>query len=183
MILLGRERTMQPFFNPFSWEDIILTAPITETYVSIPYSFVGREYDNQQGLFVGNSYLGCETGNQPIFVDGFAPPLPFSQNVVLTGKRENGYKANPHTYDAKEGLREGKMVIAPIEMVYTAYLNREIGEFAKLFKNIGLVVTSTTSLENPEKALAVDFRDGHIHCLSKSDYRARSLLVHAGLTP
>ena len=168
--------------NPFSGKGISPTTPVTDTSVRIPDSYIGKKYENQEGLFWGYDDLGDGKGEQPIFVLGLTDTMTFNQTVAATGKLENGYKADPLTYDAMQGLREGKTVIATQKILKKIHENKNKGEFKKLFKDVGWVLSSSPHPDTPHLVRLVDFRDGDDYWYNLDYTRAPIVLVRVGLT-
>lgn len=169
---------------------ITQTAPVTEPSVRIQDSYIGQKYGNEEGLFLGYFDLGNGVGEKPIFiVELTKKDMTFSQTVQMAGELPNGYVADPYPYDSRQGLREGKTVIAPFDMVMAAYKEQnrfeeagKNGKTQKMFKDAGWVLTSSPYPGSPNLVRIVIFRDGDNDWFSKVLIRARSLLVRTALT-
>ena len=159
---------------------IAQTDSVTSTSVTIPASYqVGEKYD--LGVYLGQFDMGAGVGEKPIFVVELTNSMTFKQTVADTGKSDNGYKADYLTYDAYVGLRKGKTVIAPFDMVWKAYESKEAGQLEKMFEKAGLVLSSSSHPVYPDGVRLADFRDGGDGWVHKGSKRAASLLVCAGL--
>ncbi|MFA6280099.1 MAG: hypothetical protein WC612_04850 [Bdellovibrionales bacterium] len=159
------------------------TTAVTENSVRISDSYIGKKYGNEEGLFLGYFDLGNGVGEKPIFVvDLTNDDLTFNQTVKMTGNLQNGYVADPYTYDARQGLRKGKTVIAPFDIVYAAYEKRNKGAFKKMFKYAGWVLTSSPRPGSPFDVRIVAFRGGDRDWSLIDFNRAPSLMVRTALT-
>jgi hypothetical protein len=158
------------------------TAAASDTAVAIPADYkVGEKYD--LGVYLGQFDLGNGVGEKPIFVVELTKEAKtFCQTVAAAGDLADGYVADPWTYDAKQGLREGKTVIAPFDMLKAAYKDKNIGEFKNMFKKAGWILSSSTHPGDPDGVRFVDFRDGGCGWRGKGRYRAPSLPVRTALT-
>jgi len=171
--------------NPFSGEGITLTAPVTETSVPIPDSYIGKKYGAVEGLFLRYFDLEDGKGNQPIFVVKLTDPMTYYKAVAATGEQKNGYKADPRTYDAKKGLRQGKTVIASHDILQAAYENKDKnnGAFAEMFKNHQWVLSSSSHPDSPGDVWILDLRTGYFGVYNGlGSAKVPGLLVRKGLT-
>ena len=174
------DQIVQPQNMVSAGATIAPTDSVTNTSVTIPASYqVGKKYD--LGVYLGHFDMGAGVGEKPIFVFELTDPMTFKQTVANAGKLDNGYKADYLTYDAYVGLREGKTVIAPFDMVWKAYESKEEGQLEKMFEKAGWVLSSSSRPANPYGLRIADFRDGVDYGEPKDITRAPSLLVRAGL--
>ena len=158
---------------------IAQTASVTSTSVTIPASYqVGEKYD--LGVYLGHFDMGAGVGEKPIFVVELTDSMTFKQTVADTGKLDNGYKADYLTYDAYAGLREGKTVIAPFDMVWKAYESKEEGQLEKMFEKAGWVLSSSSRPDDPSSVRIAVFRGGGGYWDYRGSTRAPSLLVLRG---
>ena len=165
------------------------TTAVTETSVRIPDSYIGKKYGQEEGLFLGYFDLGNGVGEKPIFVVELTKKdLTFNQTVDATSALTNGYVADPYIYDARQGLREGKTVIAPFDMLNAAYREKDKfqevvdGKLQQMFKKAGWILSSSPHPASPTSVRIVDFRDGGGGWSYKTLVRAPSLLVRTALT-
>ena len=157
------------------------TTAVTETSVRIPDSYIGQKYGQEEGLFLGYFDLGNGVGEKPIFVVELTKKdLTFNQTVEATSALPNGYVADPYIYDARQGLREGKTVIAPHDMLKAVC--REKDKFQEMFKKVGWVLSSSPHPDYPDGVRVVGFRGGGVDWHSKYGLRAPSLLLRTALT-
>lgn len=159
-----------------------MTTTVPDTAVVIPASYtVGEKYD--LGLYLGRFDLGEGVGKKPVFVVELTEPMVFHDAVRVTGAFEDGYEADAKTYDANAGLREGKKVIAPYNIVNAAYEARNEGAFKELFKGVDSFISTSSSHGMNNSAIM-------LHCFKDckrdkwdwkcSEYRRPNLLVRAG---
>ncbi|MFA6280039.1 MAG: hypothetical protein WC612_04535 [Bdellovibrionales bacterium] len=174
----------------FGGASVTSTTAVTENSVRISDSYIGKKYGNEEGLFLGYFDLGNDVGEKPIFVlELTKESMTFVHTVKAQGTLPNGYVADPYTYDARQGLREGKTVIATFDMVMAAYKeqdkfeeNGKNGKPQKMFKDAGWVLTSSPHPVNPYGVRIVGFRVGGVDWGFKGYFLAPSLLVRTALT-
>ena len=152
---------------------------VTEASARIPDSSIGNYFEAEKDWFAGYFDLGHNADKEPIFVVELTKePLTFSDTVKKIGNLPNGYVADPYDYDAKRGLRTGKTVIAPFDVVKAVFDKK--GQFGKMFDDVGWVLSSLSHPDNPFSVRFVDFRNGNFGWGDRDNARARSLVVRRG---
>lgn len=172
----------QTLVNPFSGKDTAPTAQVIDTSIMIPDSYIGKTYGEQYGLFLGYFDLADKNEKKPIFVVNLTDSMTFDRSARMTARLVNGYDNSSRIYNAYDGLRTGKTVVAPEAVVAAAYKNKDSGEFARMFRSVGCVLTSSSPPDWAGMANFVNFRNGARGCVFKGEESAPSLLVRAALT-
>lgn len=155
---------------------------------------VGRAYSQGGeffGRYLGQFDLGNGVGKKPIFIVKLIKEnMTFADTVKAQGMLPNSYVADPHEYDANQGLREGKTAIATFDMVWAAYQKQNKfhvkdnnGKPQKMFEDAEWILSSSPCPDRPYYVVRiVDFKVGGDVWGSKCYFRSPSVLVRSALT-